>query len=144
MKKYLFMLAASVLSTITFAQKVKEKDLPADVKTAFQKLYPDVKKAKWEKEKEYFEAEFEMKESDVSVLFDAFGNLVETEVEIEVDQLPSSSKAYLAKSYPSQKVKEASKITDAKGKVTFEAELKGKEVFFESDGSFIREEIEKP
>ena len=72
-------------------------------------------------------------------MFDATGNEVETEVEIELNQLPSGVLKYVKTHYSNQKVKEAAKITDAKGAITYEAELKGMDVLFDSNGIFIKE-----
>ena len=140
MKKIMLTIAIAMFASFGFAQK---NDIPANVKTRFQNLYPDVKKVKWENGNGHFEAEFEIAESDYSVLFDVSGNLIETEIEIKVADLPATAKAYISSNYPSQKIKEASKITDAKGTVTFEAELKHTEVFFNAAGSFIKEVTEK-
>ena len=107
--------------------------------TAFQKNFPQAKVEKWEKEGSNFEAEFELNKTEQSVLFDAQGNLLETEVEIELNQLPKGVLEYVKANYIGQKVKEAAKITDAKGTVTYEAEIKGMDILFDSTGKFIKE-----
>ena len=45
---------------------------------------------------------------------------------------------YVKKTYKEDEVKEASKITDANGTVTYEAEVKGKDLIFDSNGNFIK------
>jgi hypothetical protein len=133
------MMVAAMITSLTFAQKMKEKDVLATVKSAFQKQYPDAKEVKWEKENGNYEVEFELKETEHSVLFDASGNIIETEIEISIDALPANAKDYVSKNYSGQKIKEAAKITDAKGTVTYEAEIKGKDLIFDSNGVFIKE-----
>ena len=130
-----------MLLTATFAnaQKMQDKDVPVIIKSAFQKQYPDAKEVKWEKENGNYEAEFELKETEHSALFDASGNIIESEVEISSDALPANVKEYVSKNYSGQKIKEAAKITDAKGTVTYEAEIKGKDLIFDSNGNFIKE-----
>ncbi|MBC7865300.1 MAG: hypothetical protein IAF38_20155, partial [Bacteroidia bacterium] len=41
-----------------------------------------------------------------------------------------------------KKVKEAAKITDAKGVVTYEAEIDNADYIFDSTGNFLKKEIE--
>ncbi len=139
MKNSAILLAAMLTVAFANAQKIQDKDVPATVKTTFQKQYPDVKEVKWEKENENFEVEFELKETEYSVLLDASGNILETEVEISIDALPSNAKDYVSKNHSGQKIKEAAKITDAKGTVTYEAEIKGIDLIFDSNGNFIKE-----
>ena len=139
MKKLAFMLVAAMITSLTFAQKLQEKDVPAPVKTSFQKHYPNIKEVKWDKEGEKFEASFDLNKVDNSVLFDAQGNILETEVEIELSQLPKGILEYVKTNYIGQRVKEAAKITDSKGTVTYEAEIKGMDLLFDSNGKFIKE-----
>ena len=139
MKKLALMMVAAMITSLTFAQKLQEKDVPAQVKTAFQKQYPKASDVKWDKEGEKFEASFDLNKIDNSVLFDAQGNVLETEVEIELTQLPKGIVEYVKANYKGQKVKEAAKITDTKGTVTYEAEVKGLDLLFDSNGKFIKE-----
>jgi len=139
MKKLALMTVAAMITSLTFAQKMQEKDVPAPVKNAFQKQYPTASDVKWDKEGEKFEASFDLNKTDNSVLFDAQGNILETEVEIELNQLPKGVLEYVKANYKGQKVKEAAKITDAKGKVTYEAEIKGMDLLFDANGKFIKE-----
>ena len=139
MKKLALMIVAAMITSLSFAQKIQEKDVPASVKASFQKNYPNIKEVKWDKEGEKYEASFDLNKIDNSVLFDAQGNLLETEVEIKLNQLPKGVLEYVKANYKGQNVKEAAKITDAKGTVTYEAEIKGMDILFDSNGKFIKE-----
>src|SRR5882724_9864121 len=132
--KKMIVLVAVMISFAAVAQKVQEKDVPAVVKSAFQKQYSKVAKAKWSKEGDKFEAEFEVNKEETSVVIDASGNITETETEIETNQLPKEVTEYLKSNYKGQSIREAAKITDAKGTITFEAEIKGKDLIFDSNG----------
>ena len=90
-------MVAAMITSLTFAQKLQEKDVPAPVKTAFQKNFPQAKVEKWEKEGINFEAEFELNKSEQSVLFDAQGDIIETEIEIEISELPNGILDYVKK-----------------------------------------------
>ena len=142
MRKLLLMMVAVMTASLTFAQKIQERDVPNLVMAAFQQEYPKAKETKWEMESPNYEAEFEMEEVEYSVLIDASGNLLDTEAEISIDALPSNVKEYVSKNYSGLKIKEAGRITDANGTVSYEAEVKGKDLLFDSNGKFVKEEIE--
>ena len=139
MKKSAILLGAMFVVSFANAQKVSDKEVPTVVKNTLQKSYPNAKEIKWEKEKANYEAEFEVNETDYSLLIDVSGNILETEVEIKIDELPAKAKEYVSKNYAGQKIKETAKITDSKGVVTYEAEIKGKDLIFDSNGNFIKE-----
>ena len=67
------------------------------------------------KEKGNYEAGFEVGETDYSVLIDASGKILETEVEIKIYELPANAKAYVAKHYAGQKSKKRQKLQTVKG-----------------------------
>lgn len=138
MKKSVILLASMFAVTFTNAQKVSDKEVPTAVKTTLQKKYPNAKEIKWEKEKVNYEAEFNVNETDYSLLIDGSGYILETEIEIKVDELPAKAKEYVKKKYAGQKIKEAAKITDSKGVVTYEVEIKGKDLIFDNNGNFIK------
>ncbi|WP_312336837.1 PepSY-like domain-containing protein [Sphingobacterium sp.] len=139
MKKLIFILALMVTVSLANAQKILEKEIPAAIKSAFQQKYPNVKSVKWEKEKGNYEAGFKEGKTNYSVLIDPLGHVIETEVEITIVALPADARAYVTKNYPHKNIKEASKITDAKNHVSFEAEIDGRDLIFDSTGKFLKE-----
>lgn len=140
MKKSVFLWVAAASISLAQAQKIQEKEVPGSVKTALQKQFPNAKNVKWEKEDSNFEAGFTLNSTGYSVLLTASGSILETETEISADALPAPVKDYLKKYYPGKKIKEAAKITDAKGVVTYEAEVNGKDLIFDSSGKFLKED----
>ncbi len=138
MKKSVVTIVMMLFTMLSFAQKMQEKNVPPNVKSAFQKNYPVVKKVKWDKEDVKFEASFDLNKKDNSVLIDAQGNILETEVEIELTELPAGILEYVKKNYAEMHIKEVAKITDAKGAVTYEVEVKGMDLIFDSNGKFIK------
>ncbi len=141
--KTMLMIAASML-TFSFAnaQKMNEAEIPATVKNGFAKKYPGAKVEKWEKEGADYEAEFHLNKVESSAVFDANGTFKELEQEIKTSELPKAVTDYCTKNYTGHKLSEAAKITDATGKVMYEAEMsKGKEHFdalFDDKGNFIK------
>jgi hypothetical protein len=139
MKKTVIVLVALFVSTVAYSQKVKEKNVPDAVKIAFKAAYPNADDVEWEKEDENYEVEFELNDVDYSVLYTADGTLLETEMEIETEQLPQNVIEYMKANYADKKIKESAKITNNKGVVTYEVEIKGKDVMFDANGNFIKE-----
>ncbi|WP_185204571.1 PepSY-like domain-containing protein [Chryseobacterium sp. C3] len=139
MKKLAFLL--TVISAVAFvnAQKVQQKDVPASAQKGFQKQFPTIKEVKWVKEDGNYEAGFKVKETETSVVITPSGNILETETEMSINSLSAPIKAYITKNYPNQKIKEAAKITDAKGIITYEAEISGKDLIFDKNGKFLKE-----
>lgn len=118
------------------------KNTPEVVKAAFAKEYPEADDLEWEQEGANYEAEFEQNDEEMSVLIDASGKILETEVEIAVESLPAAVKTYVNEHYKAQKIKEAAKIVSAVGITTYEAEIKDGDLLFDANGQFIKAEKE--
>ena len=138
MRKIIVLFVLATLVTQAQAQKLMAKDVPKAVVAAFTKEYPSISDIDWSKDGSNYEAGYDSDYGDRSVTYNAAGNLIETEMDIEVSTLPAAVLEYVKKNYANSKVKEASKITDAKGNVTYEAEVKGRDLIFDSNGNFIK------
>ncbi|MCW3104615.1 MAG: hypothetical protein JWO09_3055 [Bacteroidetes bacterium] len=136
------MLSAVLIVSCANAQKVTEAQVPAKVKEAFANKYPGTKVEKWEKENADYEAEFDLKDVETSAVFDADGVFKEMEQEIKLSGLPKGVAEYCKASFTGYKLSEAAVITDAAGKVMYEAEMsKGKDHFdalFDDKGNFVK------
>lgn len=135
-KNILFLTCLFVLSHAS-AQKISNKDVPLVVKEGLTKKFPGVKSLRWEKEGVNFEAEFHLNGHEMSANFDGNGNCLEVEEELSVNDLPNEAKTYLAKNLAGKKIKEVSKITNANGVITFEAELQQTDYMFDAEGHFL-------
>ena len=140
MKKTILFSAVIVFAaTYAFAQDLKSKDVPTVVKAALAKKYPKATKVSWEKEKGNYEANWGGKSGeDNSVQFTPAGDFVEEVNAISVSQLPPAVSTYVKANYKGAKIREAGKVTDAKGQKMFEAEIKGKDLIFDEKGDFIK------
>ena len=130
-----------VINTAT-AQHLKEAEVPTSVKASFAKKYNTSKVEAWEKEGEDYEAEFHLNKVESSAVFSADGIYKELEQDIKITELPKTVTEYCSKNFSGYKISETAKITDANGKIMYEAEMtKGKEhldAIFDSKGSFIK------
>ncbi len=141
MKKIMLgaLLGAGLITSAVKAQDIKAKDVPDVVKTAFAKKYQTTDKVSWEKEGGNFEANWGGKSGeDNSAQFSPAGDFVEYEMAIPVTQLPASVPTYVKAHYKGSSIKEAGKITNADGSITYEAEVKGKDLIFDANGNFLK------
>jgi hypothetical protein len=97
----------------------------------------------WEKENGNFEANWGGSSGeDNSVMYSPSGQFLEIAKAISVKQLPPSAIEYVKSHYKGSSITEAALVTDAKGKVTYEAEVNHKDVVFDEKGNFVKTEKE--
>jgi hypothetical protein len=142
MKKTILFLALGLTIISAKAQEMKEVKVPPTIKSSFSKLYPNAVVEKWEKEGNSYEAEFHENKTEMSASFGPNGQLLQTEQEMEVTALPKGVSDYVTKNLGGKKIKEASKITDANGHISYEAEVNGEDYIFDSDCKFLKKEQE--
>ena len=144
------LIGAFTIATIAQTKEEKEENeeskkavVPAVVKNTFAKEYPAIKKCNWDAEGKDFEAEFKLESVETSVVYDAEGHKKEVEIEIATSELPEITTAYIKKNYSASKISEASKITDARNNIYYEAEIttnqKSKDLIFDASGNFVKE-----
>lgn len=126
MKKIILLLALFSFSSFVLAQNVK---VPEKIQAAFAKTFPKATEVKWEKESaNEFEASFKNENAECSAAYTAKGKFIESETGIQVSELPRAALDLIKNKHADHQISKAFKITDAKGKVSFEAEItKGKE-----------------
>lgn len=141
MKQYLLSATVLFMTVTGFAQEKKEKTVKptAAAETTFTKTYPGATKVKWEKEDSDFEVNFVSGKKEMSAIITATGTLKESEEEIDAKALPAAALTYIQTHYKGAKVKEAAKITNANGTVSYEAEINEMDVLFDQNGQFLKE-----
>ncbi len=143
MKTLLVVIGMGLVIIQADAQKMNAKDVPGNVKSSLEKNYV-VKDADWDKEGVNYEASFEQKGSEISIVLDGNGSILETEQEIKKSELPSVILEALKKDYADFELEEAARI-ETKGVITYEAEVeKGKmslELVFDTNGKLIKKEV---
>lgn len=139
--------ATAVLLVIFFAATILSYgapgiNVPAPVKDSFAKLYPDIKKVGWSKENQNYEANFKQNGTEMSLVIDINGKVLETETSITKSQLSKVIRDYIKANCKGFKITEAAKIVDDKGNIKFEAEItKGKlkkDLIFDSAGNLLK------
>jgi hypothetical protein len=142
MKKYAVLLSvASLFAIACNSQKLRSSEVPSAVKTNLLKKYPAAKDVTWEKENSNYEANWGGKSGeDNSVQFTPSGEFIEYVRAIPVSQLPKSVSEYVKTHYKGAKITEAGRVTDAKGKTSYEAEVNRKDIVFDEKGNFVKAE----
>lgn len=147
MKPFIAFTLTTVISLAAFAQQKKElspQQVPAEVKTSFQKDFPTAELLNWEKEGGQYEATFNVNRVEMSASYSKSGYRKEVEKGIEESQLPASIFDYIKKNYPGYTLKNASQITTDKAVVTYEAEVtkdnKTAGLIFDANGKFKKKE----
>ena len=140
MKRFLLCgLTELLLTAAVCAQDLKAAQVPPAVRAALVKKYPSATKVGWEKEKGNYEANWGGRsKEDSSVTFTPEAAFVEIVVAIRVADLPAGVATYVKAHYPASKIKEAGRVVDAAGKVSFEAEIMGKDLIFDEKGNFVK------
>jgi hypothetical protein len=132
-------IALCLVTGNAMAQRLKDSEVPAAVKTALMKKYPSAAGVGWEKEKGNYEANWGGKsKEDHSVTFKPDGTFMEMVDAMPVSGLPAAVSAYVKAHYSGAKITEAGKVTDAQGKTRYEAEVKGKDLLFDEKGEFVK------
>lgn len=143
MKKILFtgMVSTAFFTTALFAQG--HINVPKVVKDAFARKFPEAKNVTWETEKGNFEANWGGQSGeDNSVLYTPLGKFLEAGKAIALNQLPARAVSYVKSHYKGAPITEAMQITSANGKITYEAEVHGKDIIFDEHGNFVKKEKE--
>ena len=137
----------SSLSNTTSAQENEggnaHINVPAVVKNENMKRYPESKTQHitWETEKGNYEANWGGQDGEAnSVTYTPSGTFVEIVKAIPVSQLPQSANNYIKQHYQTAQFGDVGKVLDAQGKISYEVEINGKDVIFDSNGSFVKSE----
>ena len=135
-KTGLFLLGVSMLGC---AQK---RNVSQNAEQTLSQKFPKANKVSWEKENEdEWEAEFKMDGKEFSANFNENGDLLETESEIENNEVPSRISQVMAEKYAEAKIKKVFKV-ERKDGIFYEYEFKlngnTREVLFDSSGNVVK------
>jgi uncharacterized membrane protein YkoI len=131
-------------AAISNAQDISPKDVPAAVKSAFQKAYPRATDIEWEIKNVNYEVEFDIGSADYKVLYTPAGKTVFVERDIALRQLPASIAKNIKSKYPQGRIDDVDQINTG-GKITYKIDIDGTpdvNVWYSADGKFIREVID--
>ncbi len=119
--------------------KLYGRGYSANSKGCVFKIIPGHCSKKWDKEDGNYEANFSKDGKTMSATFTAAGVLKETETDIKVSELPVGVENYIKSNYKDATIKEAAIIVRGNDTM-YEAEVKGKDLLFDKNGKFLKEE----
>ena len=140
--KSLKIAALILFTTMTVnAQDVKNEEIPKNLKSQFEKEYPNATEIEWEKENNLFNVEFDIDEKEQEIWYDDSGNIIKTEHELEEAELPEAIRSKIKSSYSAFKIDDI-EMKKENDEVTYEIELrkgwKGKTLMFNESGANIQ------
>ena len=144
----IILIAALIISTSTFAQKISADKVPAAVSSALKAKFPGASKIKWEMENEKeFEAAFTLNGNEASANFDKDGNWVETETEMEFAKTPAAVQKTVNNEFAGYKIKETSQIETPDKGTFYEVEIEKDKVLnaikISADGEVMEKSVVK-
>lgn len=143
MKTLLLVLAVTAGIGQADAQRIKSNEVPDGVRKELEKKF-NVKDADWDKEGENYEASFKRKGSEISVVLGVNGRILETEHEINKNELPPAVLKALMLDYEGYKIEEAARI-ESGGVFTYEAEVEKEEqtfdLIFDAQGKLLKKVV---
>jgi len=129
----IFVLLISLVGT------AQNNNVPSAIRTAFTKAFDNVSDVKWEKEGKSYEVSFVQNANKMSALIDMKGNILETETELKISSLSLQIINYIKDHYKGKALIGAAKIINAAGILNYEAAIKGKDILFDANGTFLKE-----
>jgi len=114
-----------MLSTFIIFIGCEQIKVPEVVENAFNQQFPKAKSVKWSKESvSDYEAEFKLDGEVISANYNEDGTWLETEKEIEPNELPDPVLKTLRQHYGDYKIKETSHLDEPSQSNLYETELK--------------------
>ena len=146
MKKGVFLLSTVFLLTVSSAFSQLRK-IPAEVTEAFKTKFPAAKNVSWSDKLTAFEASFNEGNAKLRASFSSKGEWKKTEKDWNSADMPAAIKeGYKSTKYSDWTIKSVTEITENDDKHEFrlaieKSTLKKKSVYFNSDGSLLREAV---
>ena len=143
MKMILVSLVFLMMTMISCQSSEEKIHVPDAVKAKMSAMYPKADHLKWELEDGNYEASFKENNLETSVIMSADGTIIETENEIDPAQLPQPIHDYVSSQLGGKKISEATKVVNATGQVSYEAEVGEIDYLFDASGQFTKSETEE-
>jgi hypothetical protein len=125
-------------SSLNFV-KAQNNNVPATTKVAFTKAFKNASDVTWQKEGKNFEVSFTENGNKMSADINENGKVLETETELKTSSLSPKIIRYMKDHYSRKELIGAAKITNSEGVLSYEAAIKGKDIFFDANGNFLKE-----
>ncbi|HTL10333.1 MAG TPA: PepSY-like domain-containing protein [Chitinophagaceae bacterium] len=128
-----------------YGVQAQPRKVPAEVADAFKAKYPNTSNADWKERQNVFQVNYEMDDVRYASRFTSKGEWIETEKELEEDQLPAEVKDGYSKSkFTDWELKRISWVQSKASGVQYRLfvrknGLEKKYLYFDKTGRFIRD-----
>lgn len=138
--KTLLLLALVILAAC--GEKKQKSTPPEKTVEVFRNLRPNAVIDQWNDESPIWEAKYTDGSEKGAISFDQDSNVTETELVLSEHELPNLEmvKSFIIANYPQEKMIRCEKFTKIGGDITYEVQVTGKELVFDSAGNFLAEE----
>lgn len=133
-----------LLIGISCQDRTKNREAPEKIKEAFLKIHPNATITKWNDEPPMWEIKYKDGDEEGAVSLDQSGKVTETELVIKENHLsnPKMIQEYIKVNYPGEAPNHFEKVAKPDGTITYEIQITGKELVFDNNGKFLREELD--
>lgn len=152
---FVFMFLLVMLFSFAACQKeyereITEKEVPQAILRAFTTSYPDATIREYSEEvaegKTYYEISFEFQGTEIDILYNIEGEVIELEETIDAEEMPDQIREAIAREIPQfsliriERVKEEEKVF-YEAKVLNKEDNKNYELFFSESGELLEKEL---
>jgi len=124
---------------------LKSDKIPSAIQNSFRTAHAEVKDESWEKDGDYFEAEYDKNGMEQTILYDNSGNVIRTESEISNKDIPSTIGSYVLDYYKGYRIVDAATIIKSDGsfyKIEIKKGNSEQEFLFDMEGNFVSEDMD--
>ncbi len=123
------------------AQDLTTTQVPAKINTEFQKDYSQAKDVEWEMKGSYYKVEFDLGKYDHEITYDANGETIKVEKEVNPQDLPNNIAQLVKGKYPNYKIDKV-EVTKWNNKTSYEVEIaqgwfKERKLVFDNNSQLI-------
>jgi hypothetical protein len=141
MKKIFFLgLLTTGLMLGTYAQDIKEKDVPAAIQTSFKTGFPNAKDVEWKLKDGKYKAKFEVNGLDHFAKYGADGKLMARGMKIRTSEIPNAVSTAVKNAYAARMIDDVYRV-DKEGAAFYLVKMKGDpetKVLYTADGQVAK------
>lgn len=159
MKKLLFITAIGILTALNInaqekdmkdhktheKMKVKDKDVPQSVKSAFESLFPGASDVDWKMKNGNYKADFDMGRTDYIAELTPSGELVSKGMEIKKNELPTLVSDAVKAEFANHTIDEVYRI-EKSANIYYLVELDGnpdRKLMYDEQGKLVKDKTRK-
>lgn len=121
-------------------QDIPQSEVPSVVLNALKTAHPAAANVEWEKQKDLYEAEFDIDTKDYTVQLNATGTILQTKYDVAETEIPAAIKSAVSSKYKDLKLDDVERV-EKNGRTYYQVELEGtlksKELVLDESGKEV-------